>query len=92
MVCTGILLSFAALIAVDSTTQLYAINQTADVVGTQLAGSEDEAASETNERVQSLTDERFQGLSRPGHPVLSSQQNVIQVAVCVIVSSPGASC
>jgi hypothetical protein len=92
MACAGVILSFAASIPIDSMTRLYAINQTADVVGTQLAGSEDVAATGTQERVLSLADERFQGLARSGHPVLNSQQNVIQVAVCLIVASPGASC
>ncbi|MGH9988564.1 MAG: hypothetical protein ACRD8W_31920 [Nitrososphaeraceae archaeon] len=92
VVCAGILLSFVTLIPFDSMTQLYAINQTANIDGTQLAGSDDAVASETADRVHSLTDERFQGLTRSGHPILNSQQNVIQVGVCVIVESPGASC
>ena len=60
--------------------------------GTQLADSDDAVATEMTDRVYSSTDKRFQELTRSGHPMLNSQQNVIQVAVCVIVESPGASC
>lgn len=93
MASVGILLSFAILSPFDSMRLVYAINQTADVRGTQFGGPDDAAATtETSERVDSSIDDRFQGLSRSGHHILNSQQNVIQVAVCVIVESPGASC